>query len=312
MRRVLVLFFFAATVNTADSEIVVAGIQFKTDESVYESLESFSQAVEREIQRTLGSYTGESRPDIVVFPEYTSVFVALTPYYGEIKRSASISEALDAIRRRNPSITGIRRFFLEQAGRVGRELDGVWGALARKYDIFLLGGTYFAERSGELVNLLVVYDRNGKRLYEQQKAYPTEFELDIVGLEPGSLGEAELWEVDGAYVAATICRDTFFDSWNTKFKEADYWIDIKASGTEFTAEEASRFMRALPERIGDTGVEGGMTVCLTGSYLELFWEGRSFTVSYLDGAATVEASAPNHTDGALLLDVCEGAGIIER
>ena len=85
----------------------------------------------------------------------------------------------------------------------------------------------------------------------------------------------------------------------------DYWIDIKANGEEFTEDIAGKFYYALPKRIEESGAGGGMTVCLTGSFLDLFWEGSSFIVTRHGGMAGVDKRTDTAKNGALLRDSVE-------
>jgi len=88
--------------------------------------------------------------------------------------------------------------------------------------------------------------------------------------------------VEGVEWAFSICRDTFFDDWQERFESADIWVDLKANGQDFTKETEVLFSHALPERIAEGPVELGATVCLTGEYLDLFWEGRSSVIEKTD------------------------------
>lgn len=312
MRRFLLFFLLLSASHTlldAQSDVRIVGVQFHIQEEIYVSPASFAIALEKEIRRVV--LNGKERPDLVVFPEYASVFLALTPYAQEIQTSTSIDEALAKIRIKTP-VRSIRQLFLNTSGRVEDEMDRIWGGLARKYRVALISGTYFAELEGDLFNLCVVYDEEGNRIYHQAKVYLTEFEREIVGLEPGTLAEARLWELNGLDVGVTICRDTFFESWNTILGDGDYWIDIKANGTVFDGQEAARFRRALPERIADTEVSGGMTVCLTGRFLDLFWEGRSFTVNGEKGGGQIESVTDTATGHDVLTDVLTAGTTTER
>ena len=107
---------------------------------------------------------------------------------------------------------------------------------------------------------------------------------------------------DSIDLATTICRDTFFADWEPIFAEAALWIDLKANGDIFDAEERGRFERAVPARIASTGVPTGATVCLTGTLLEFFREGLSAIYVFdesngfrvLESAATFDGPAiPN-------------------
>ncbi len=298
----LTLFAVPLEAVADDVALSIAGVQLHIDESMYESIESFSLVIEKELHQAISTSGDEVPPDLVIFPEYTSVFLALIPYSHQIMTSDTLSMALTAIRSTYSGIRSLKDLFIMQAGWVEGKMDLVWGGLAGRYGVAILAGTYFAAESGALRNRLVVYDKSGRRLYEQDKVYLTEFELDIIGLEPGSLDFATTFNIEGFHIAPTICRDTFFPAWNRVFSGADYWIDIKANGEEYSEDIAGKFFYALPERIEESGADGGMTVCLTGSFLDLFWEGRSFVVSYDRGKVGVNRWVDTVSYGALLRD----------
>jgi hypothetical protein len=84
--------------------------------------------------------------------------------------------------------------------------------------------------------------------------------------------------IAGRSLGLTVCRDTYDPGWEEHFRDLDLWIDIKANGAAFDRQERQSFQRALPARIAASGVPLGLTVCLTGEFLELFWEGESSLV----------------------------------
>jgi hypothetical protein len=150
-----------------------------------------------------------------------------------------------------------------------------WGVLARKYSVTIIGGSYFAYDGENLTNRLIVYGPSGDRIYEQDKYFLTDFERDIITLSRGSSSNPGGFEINGKKIVLTICRDTFLDRWEKMYDGADLWIDIKANGEIFTEDTKALFSRALPARMKDSTVPSGVTVCLTGQFLELMWEGES-------------------------------------
>jgi predicted amidohydrolase len=120
-----------------------------------------------------------------------------------------------------------------------------------------------------------LYDSSGQSSYVQDKVYLTPFEEQLLGVSPGLLEQAKPLVLNGVRIGITICRDTFFPAWLSQYSGVDLWIDIKANGAAFTQEERERFLRAVPARIGEGGIPYGLTVCLTGSLLDLLWEGES-------------------------------------
>lgn len=252
----------------------IVGVQLEITEAMYGSAESFRNRIDTEIQIAVA----DGRADIVIFPEYTSAFLALIPYAEEILQTDTLAEAYAGIQKRNPSAASIKQLFMEQAPGVRIIMDEIWGSLAKKYSLHVIAGTWFAKSADQLKNRMAIYGPSGDLIYNQDKVFLTDFELDVLNLTPGQLLSAKPVHINGYLVGTTICRDTFFPEWNERFSTVDVWIDIKANGVAFTAEESQKFLDALPARIAQSGVPMGVTVCLTGSFLDLFWEGRSFSV----------------------------------
>ena len=284
----------------------IIGIQLRIDEAMYASDEAFELAIDGAIRMAVSDGADRvGRSTLLVFPEYTSVFLALVPYSGHVSNAGSVLDALGRIAQSDSRISSVYSLFAANSSRVEAVMDRVWGGLARKYGVSLVAGTRFVYRDGGLRNALLIYGPGGLREYDQDKVYLTDFELDIVGLSPGTVANARAYRMNGHRIALTVCRDTFFPAWDDAFPGAEYWIDIKANGTEFDAEELARFGRALPVRIARSDATRGMTVCLTGSFLDLFWEGRSFTVHQDSETVTVGQIAHTYTGDATLLDVLD-------
>ena len=252
----------------------VAAVQFNIQQSDLRSFAAYRSHVESLVMRCL-----DFEPDLIVFPEYTSVFPVLIPYYPVIRLSQSAEEGISRIRTQDPLISQFRDLFLLNSGLAERVMEEVFAALARRHGVAIIPGTCFAwsERGGkaELVNRLVVYDQVGEIAYTQDKVFLTPFEEQRVGISAGSLEGAEPIELAGRRIGITICRDTFFSEWLQVLAGVDLWIDIKANGALYTREERQRFLRAVPARIDEGNIPYGLTVCLTGSLLEMLWEGES-------------------------------------
>ena len=266
----------AGSTGAADESTVlrVAAIQFKIEQSDLRSLAAFRSHVESLVIRSM-----VFEPDLIVFPEYTSVFPALIPYHSVIQASQSAADGLSRINARDPLIDGFRDLFLLNSGLAERIMEEVFGTLARRHGVAIIPGTYFAwsDRDGEaaLVNRLVVYDRSGQIIYRQDKVFLTPFEDGLLGISPGVLEQAEPFVLRGQRIGITICRDTFFSQWLRVLSGVDLWIDIKANGALYNEEERQRFLRAVPARITEGNIPYGLTVCLTGTLLDMFWEGVS-------------------------------------
>jgi len=252
----------------------VAAVQLKIQQSDLRSFAAFRSRIEALVTRCM-----DFEPDLIVFPEYTSVFLALIPYYPVIQESRSSEEGLSRISAQDPLIDGFQDLFLVNSGLVEQAMEEIFAVPARRHGVAIVAGTYFAwsEREGEavLVNRLVVYDQSGEIIYAQDKVFLTPFEQQLLGISPGALERAEPIELQGHRIGITICRDTFFSDWLQVHGGVDLWIDIKANGALFTQEERQRFLRAVPARIDEGNIPYGLTVCLTGSLLEMLWEGES-------------------------------------
>jgi predicted amidohydrolase len=162
-------------------------------------------------------------------------------------------------------------------------MNRIWGGLAQRHSVWIVAGSYFGAdqtNGSRLYNRAVIYGPEGDVIHEQDKVFLTPFEKSLLGLSSAEIGDAETFLIDGWSCALTICRDSFFDEWNERFGNADLWIDIKANGEEYGEQTPALFAKALPERIGETGVPYGLTACLNGSFLDLLWEGPSSVIRY--------------------------------
>ncbi|MCX7041003.1 MAG: hypothetical protein NT005_17965, partial [Spirochaetes bacterium] len=282
----------------------VAVVQLRIDESTYSSVESFRGIVTTAVEKAVDEAPEGCRPDLIVFPEYTSVFLALLPYEDDLRGAESVADGLARLSAADRKIGSLRQVFLGQASMVQDLVCEVFGSLARQYGVAIVAGTAFARVAGEgtdadggaggtveLRNRAFVFGRDGRLAYTQDKVYLTEFETDVAGLSPGRVVEAAPFAIAGARIGLTLCRDTFFDAWEERFRGLDLWIDMKANGVPFTAEEREGFARALPARLPGAGVRHGITACLVGRYLDLAWEGESSVIECMHGAVRVLASA---------------------
>ncbi len=253
----------------------VAAVQLHIDEDLYSSVESF--------RRRISELIAECRqfePDLIIFPEYTSVFIALIPYNRIIKKAANMAEGWEMIKKQEPLLKELRDLFLFNSGLVERVVYSVFADLAAEYGVNIIGGSYFAWKKTKaeevsLRNRAFLFDDQGRLIYLQDKVFLTKFERELLGLSPGSMADAAPFSIKQRRIALSICRDTFMSEWEAHFAGSDLWLDIKANGTAYTPEEADAFRRALPARIGPAGVGAGITTCLTGKFLDLFWEGES-------------------------------------
>ena len=293
----------------------VAAVQLEVRPAAYASLEAFRGWIASRVEDCL-----PDRPDLIVFPEYAAVFVALIPHPGVVRASASLEEGWRALRREEPLAGSLRELFLLNSGFTERVVREVFGGLARRHGVAILAGSFFAAvvsqttspagtaptRSAdgtppvapeapagtpltgtaggvELRNRALLFGPDGGELYRQDKVFLTEFETGLLGLSPGSLEQPFGFDLRGRRVALTLCRDTFHREWEAIYRACDLWLDIKANGTAYTPEEAESFRLALPARLGPAEVPYGLTVCLNGRFLDLFWEGPSSLITAGEG-----------------------------
>ncbi len=283
-----------------ESVLKVAAVQFEIYESSTSSIDSFKARIREIVERCIAY-----EPDLIVFPEYTCAFIALIPYYQAVQQSEDILEGFKRIREVEPLVHNLKDLFLLNSRLVERVILDIFRSLSRKHSVYILGGTYFAWKKtslGEiqLRNRAFFFDRDGRMFYTQDKVYLTDFETSVLRLSPGTLREAEVIKINNCLVGLTICRDTFFSVWEDILSDADLWIDIKANGAVYNQEERKRFSRALPARIKNNRVSFGGTVCLTGRYLDLFWEGESSLIQKKKGEIRYVKRANSPRDEEIL------------
>ncbi len=265
----------AAPASGAPAELRVAAVQLRISPADLASREAFRARINGLVERCQ-AYA----PDLVLFPEYTSAFLALLPYGGLLQDARDVEQALSLVLEREPQARDLRDLFLLNAASAEREARELFGGLARRYGVAVGAGSWFAAEdcAGRtvLVNRAVVFDEQGGELYAQDKVFLTPFELDRLGLSPGRLEAAQPFLVRGRRLALTLCRDTFFAEWERVLAGVELWVDLKANGEPFTAQTREGFQGALPARLPGAGVPYGLTLCLTGSLAGLTWEGESF------------------------------------
>ncbi len=264
----------------------VSAVQFAVKETIYAEPNTFSTYIEK----LCAEIVREHHPDLIIFPEYTGVFLAVSSYSDVFSVCASLSEALALLREIDPEIQSLFDVFILQAQEVSDYMDRFFSGIAAEYGVYVVGGSYFhaVENSTgemELRNRLVVYNPEGKRCYEQDKVYLTPFETDLLDLSPGNYPDEPGIIIKGVPVVFTICRDAFFDEWERVNARGYLWIDIKANGDTYDEDARQTFARALPARLRNGTVPYGITVALTGAFLELFWEGISTAYKVTDGKA---------------------------
>ncbi len=280
----------------------VAAVQLSIHPADIASLAAFRARIEGLVAACL-----PAEPDLILFPEYTSAFLALVPHGTQLQDEVNIAEALRRIEAREPLVRGLRDLFLLNAGLAEAAARELFGGLARRCQVAIGAGTLFAAeraaRGMRLVNRALVFGRDGTLLYAQDKVLLTEFEQEALGLEAGSLARAAPFLLEGRRIGLTICRDTYLEEWELLLAGCDLWVDLKGSGQAFTEQARERFRLALPARLGASGVRYGLTVCLTGRLCGQLWEGESFlAVLGSDGQVrtAVRAASPAGEEVLLL------------
>jgi len=279
----------------------VAAVQFEVREEVYADENDFREAVEGLIERAVR----ERKADLIIFPEYTSVFLSLQEYTPVVADSDTFLEGFTKLQLLDNRIESLPDLFFARGEEVEKQMDTLWGGLAEHYGIYIVAGTTFVPDRTEdgkpvLHNRAFVYGPDGGRLYTQDKVFLTDFETGILKLSPGTLNKAERFIVEENEIVLSICRDTFMEEWDDRFSGADLWLDLKANGDVYDQDQVENFRKALPERISHTDIPYGVTVCLTGSYLDLFWEGESSVIRKTGSGYSVEKYAKNWTGEDIL------------
>ena len=278
-------------------ELSVSAVQYEVELADYHSAGIFASEMERLVARAAGRGAR-----LLVFPEYINVFLAFSAETELLSEADSVREGAHIVfgSSGNTHTGNLHDLLLRRSEVVRRNMDRIWGRLADRHSVWIVAGSYFAAggvNEEELYNRAVVYGPEGGLIHEQDKVHLTPFERSRVGLSAGRRRDAEMFEVSGWDCALTICRDSFFDEWNELFEEAELWIDLKANGEEFGEHTPALFAEALPERIGETGVPYGLTVCLNGEFLDLFWEGPSSIIRYDAHSGIGNNSAGEKSEG---------------
>lgn len=291
-----------ATIEPRHDGLLVAAIQLQIPGSRVVTPSVFESAVTGAMERAVSG--GEV--DLVVFPEYTSVFPSLFPFADDVVQSVDVHDLMSRIARRRPAVDSPLAAFQLHSAETESYLDAFWGNLARQHGLRIVAGSYFAVHCAgngacELRNRMLYYNRRGERAYVQDKVYPTPFELEFLHLGAGNLRHVETILIEDTEVGVSICNDTFYESWERLFDGTDLWIDIKGNNADFNEHARRVFRRALPERLA--GVDGnyGLTVCLGGEFLDLFWEGPSSFIRGRTHGIEVIERAPSADGPAILL-----------
>ncbi len=297
--------------KTAARPVKAALVQYQVRAADYRSEAAFAQRV-----AALTAEAAAGGAEIVVFPEYLNVFLAAVPLGPALAQAGSLPAVLSLLQQKYGRPVSLPEYLRMQSSNSRAIMDRVWGRLARRHDVWIIAGSVFvagpagdpdAARQPYLYNRAFVYNPRGRVAYTQDKVYLTPFEKNKIGLSPGDPSDARTFKAAGLSCSLTLCRDTFFEVWHRPFAGADIWFDLKANGVEFDRDARQTFTKALPERIADTEVPYGATVCLTGSFFDLFWEGASSLVVPSDGVPsgykTVKAAEDPAAEEVLYVNI---------
>ncbi len=286
-----ILFAFLVPPLPASADATVALVQFEVTPAKYASWERFEAEVAEILEQAVAM---DPSVILVVFPEYINVPILFAPYAETIGTSGSVLLALQAMG--EPSLPGlVARRASESYGPV----LAMWSRLARHNNVAILAGTAFApvtEAGGnETRNRALLFDASGRLIYAQDKVFLTPFEQNSLDLKPGRLERAGTVRLGEINLGMTICRDSFFSDWEERLGHADVWIDLRANGETYSSSVRERFTRALPARVARTAARLGVNASLTGTYLDLFWQGHAFAVDKA-GSRIAETSDPTGTE----------------
>lgn len=159
------------------SKVRIACVQYQVRK--IDTFEDFANQVEYFVE-TAADY----RADFVLFPEFFSV------------QLLSILEPMS-------SVEGIRKLATDFSGPFIELLSG----LAKKYNLYIIGGSHPLEENGKLYNKSLIFDPDG-RYIAQPKLHITPSEKRYWGISGGS--ELVVLPTPKAKIAVQICYDVEF------------------------------------------------------------------------------------------------------
>jgi predicted amidohydrolase len=200
-----------------DGVLAVGAVQFAVSEEIYAGTREFKDAVNASLDRMERKAEIEApgrRIDLAVFPEYTSAFLALS-YLDADKRSALAGDPA--------AIRQLKRTTVIRALKAAEQKTmSLWSEIAadRGYAV-LAGSALVVGPEGGIRNRALLFDRNGKLQWTQDKSFPGAPESELLDLAAGSVEDAEPFVVDGWDIVTTICRDTYNEVWEEVLPPAD-------------------------------------------------------------------------------------------
>ena len=291
-----VLFFLPPSILSAragaelpEETLTIGAVQFAVSEEIYNSMESFRLAVEEALSRLeekAAAANSGKKPDLAVFPEYTSAFPGLS-FLTPQETAAITASPQDS------------RFLVGWALRMAEpEIISMWSELAREHGYAILAGTaLILDTEGNIRNRALLFSAEGELLWTQDKVFPGAPEVSLLNLKTGKIADARPFDINGFRIVTTICRDTYHEEWEEALGEADLWIDIKANELPYTP---AYYNEALPSRLPDSPVDSGLTVSLSGEILGFSFTGPTF---YMNDNDTISSTDPFGENSLLVITV---------
>lgn len=265
MKRINILLLFVLTPFIfAETGALV---QYEVVQRNFVSEDVFSE----HLRLILAEICSDPEVSLIIFPEYTGVFTQLFHSGVDFSIVKSFPEIIELIS--NAGYSSLKSFFLENDNSL--LLDRIFGRLSREFNVYILAGTSFVPERDELLNRAFLYNPKGKRIYHQDKVYTTDFERIYIGMDSGSQGKAKYLPLGNRKIVLTICRDTYFESWDKYWKEVDLWIDISANEAVYGPVSMESSSEALLQRLDNRPNTTGISVCLAGYFLDFIWQGIS-------------------------------------
>ncbi len=256
--------------------LTVAAIPFRISRSIYASPEAFKKAVNISLNNMEKQAAIQGlKPDLAVFPEYTSAFTALNRL--NLSESNPLPEIPELVKALKPA---------------NNQLIKIWQEISRERNYSIIAGTaLFADSEGKIRNRALLFSPSGELVYSQDKVFPGAPETRILGLKTGRISDVKPFFIKGFTIVLTICRDTYNPEWETALPPAHLWIDIKANELPYTPEY---YNKALASRLKNSPTNTGLVVSLQGNML-----GYTFTgpCQYLNNGHVKQEILPSESTG---------------
>ena len=277
----------ARAASENDDFLSVGAVQFAVSREVYSSAEAFRGAIEDVLDKVENEAAAEGIfPDLVVFPENTSAFLGISVLTGD---------EVEAVRE-DPA--GNLDLIKEAIESTQEDVVDIWKDISSDRDYAILAGSALViDSTGDIRNRAYLYSPDGEIVWTQDKVFPGAPEESILSLSTGKVSDAESFEIDGFDIVTTICRDTYYDVWETSLPDADLWIDIKANELNYSQEY---YDGALTSRLPDSPIDRGLTVSLAGTILGFRFTGPT---EYLYDMGPIAGTDPYEKNAILLVQL---------